>query len=221
MPCFLAGESQGRVLAAALGVPFFAFSHQEGHLAAAAFSAGRMELLGAPFLAWHLSGGTTELLYAEPAGAGFSARRIGGTEDLSAGQLVDRTGLRLGLDFPAGRELDALAAASDEENSFPVKLRGLNFSLSGMENRAAALAGKSGADAARFVFLTLADVLTRATAAARREYGPLPVLLAGGVASSVPSLLRGARAGRPRGALCGLRKIKGEARGGGPLRRGP
>ncbi|HPE15767.1 MAG TPA: DNA-binding protein [Oscillospiraceae bacterium] len=184
MPCFLAGESQGRVLAAALGVPFFAFSHQEGHLAAAAFSAGHMELLDAPFLAWHLSGGTTELLYAEPSGASIAARRIGGTGDLSAGQLVDRTGLRLGLPFPAGKALDALAAASDKENSFAVKLRGLDFSLSGMENKAAALAAENGADAARFVFLTLADVLARATAAARRAYGELPVLFAGGVASS-------------------------------------
>ena len=62
MPCFLAGESLGRSLAQALDVPFFAVSHQQGHLAAAAWSAGRMELLDAPFLAWHLSGGTTELL---------------------------------------------------------------------------------------------------------------------------------------------------------------
>lgn len=184
MPCFLAGESQGRVLAAALGVPFFAFSHQEGHLAAAAFSAGLPELLDAPFLAWHLSGGTTELLYAEPSGAGLAAHRIGGTEDLSAGQLVDRTGLRLGLAFPAGKALDALAAASDKGNSFSVKLRGLDFSLSGMENKAAALAEENGAEAARFVFLTLADVLARTTEAARREYGALPVLFAGGVASS-------------------------------------
>ena len=189
MPCFLAGESQGRVLASALGVPFFAFSHQEGHLAAAAYSAGHMELLDAPFLAWHLSGGTTEFLSAEPDGeGGVAARRIGGTEDLSAGQLVDRTGLRLGLPFPAGKELDALAAASDKENSFAVKLRGLDFSLSGMENKAAALAEENGADAARFAFLTLADVLSRATEAARRSYGALPVLFAGGVASS--SVLR-------------------------------
>ena len=66
MPCFLAGESQGRALAAALGVPFFACSHQQGHLAAAAWSAGRTDLLDGPFLAWHLSGGTTELLLVRP-----------------------------------------------------------------------------------------------------------------------------------------------------------
>ena len=62
MPCFLAGEGQGRALADALDVPFVPVSHQQGHLAAAAWSAGRMDLLDRPFLAWHLSGGTTELL---------------------------------------------------------------------------------------------------------------------------------------------------------------
>ena len=66
MPCFLAGEGQGRALADVLGVPFYAASHQQGHVAAAAWSAGRMELLDGPMLAWHLSGGTTELLYVEP-----------------------------------------------------------------------------------------------------------------------------------------------------------
>ena len=77
MPCFLAGASQGQSLAHTLGVPFFAHSHQQGHLAAAAWSAGHMELLDKPFLAWHLSGGTTELLLIEPEGVSVKAEIIG------------------------------------------------------------------------------------------------------------------------------------------------
>ena len=90
MPCFLAGASQGQSLARTLGVPFFAHSHQQGHLAAAAWSAGRMDLLDRPFLAWHLSGGTTELLRAEPEEDGVAVRAeiLGGTTDISAGQLI-------------------------------------------------------------------------------------------------------------------------------------
>ena len=110
MPCFLAGSSQGRSLAHTLGVPFFAHSHQQGHLAAAAWSAGRLDLLDGPFLAWHLSGGTTELLRVEPQGYSVKGEIIGGTTDISAGQLIDRTGVLLGLDFPAGKALDALHA---------------------------------------------------------------------------------------------------------------
>ena len=103
MPCFLAGEGQGRTLADALGVPFYAVSHQQGHIAAAAWSAGRLELLDRPMLAWHLSGGTTELLYVEPDGVNVRAQCVGGTSDISAGQLIDRTGVLLGLPFPAER----------------------------------------------------------------------------------------------------------------------
>ena len=102
MPCFLAGESLGRCAANLLGVPFYPCSHQQGHLAAAAWSAGRMDLLDRPFLAWHLSGGTTELLYVQPDGCNVKAECIGGTQDISAGQLIDRTGKLLRIAFPAG-----------------------------------------------------------------------------------------------------------------------
>ena len=189
MPCFLVGESQGRALAAALGVPFFPCSHQQGHIAAAAWSAGRLELLDRPMLAWHLSGGTTELLHVEPDGVNVRATRIGGTSDISAGQLIDRTGVLLGLPFPAGKGLDTLAREG-EDSSFAVRLDGFTFSLSGMENKAKTMLekGAAPADVARFALLTVAQVVYRATRAALERYPGLPVLCSGGVASN--SLLR-------------------------------
>lgn len=194
MPCFLAGESQGRSLAHALGVPFFAFSHQEGHIAAACWSAGRMDLLERPLLAWHLSGGTTELLLVEPRGVSVEATCIGGTTDISAGQLIDRTGQRLGLDFPAGKALDALAGRSRSAERFPVKRQGLRFSLSGMENQVQRRLAEGSApeDVARFVLNTLTQLLRRVTEAAHEQYPGLPVLCSGGVASN-----RLLRAGMP------------------------
>ena len=96
MPCFLAGQSTAETMAAALGVPFHAVSHQQGHVAAALWSAGRMELMDVPHLAWHLSGGTTELLLITPEGKNVCAEKLGGTSDISAGQLIDRTGKLLG-----------------------------------------------------------------------------------------------------------------------------
>lgn len=101
MPCFLAGESQAAVLSSVLGVPLIRVSHQQGHLAAALFSSERMDLMDRPFLAWHLSGGTTELLLVEPEEGNLRAEKIGGTTDLSAGQIIDRTGKALGLPFPS------------------------------------------------------------------------------------------------------------------------
>lgn len=186
MPCFLAGESQGRGIAAALGVPFYVHSHQQGHLAAAAWSAGRVDLLDAPFLAWHLSGGTTELLLVRPEGWTVAAEIIGGTSDLSAGQLIDRTGVMLGLPFPAGSALDSLYAQADVCHGPRVKLKDLTFSLSGMENQARVLQekGEKPANIARFALDAISDVVCRATQEAQKRYPGLPVLCSGGVASN-------------------------------------
>ena len=186
MPCFRAGESLGRSVAALMGVPFFEVSHQQGHLAAAAWSAGRMELLDAPFLAWHLSGGTTELLRVEPEGVNVKAERVGGTTDISAGQLIDRAGVLLGLRFPAGKALDKLSGQSLSEERSRVKLSGLEFSLSGVENQVMALVekGTAPADVARFVLNTVSDVVRRATVEAQDRYPGLPLLCSGGVASN-------------------------------------
>ena len=184
MPCFLAGSSQGQVLASVLGVPYYAFSHQQGHLAAVLWGAGRLELLDRPFLAWHLSGGTTELLRVEPGPAGPDARKIGGTTDLAAGQLIDRTGRMLGLDFPAGKALDALAAPA-REKPFRVRLQELEFSLSGVENqvRDRLQQGVPAAQAAAFVLDTVAETVFRTTLAAMQVFPGLPVVFSGGVAS--------------------------------------
>lgn len=186
MPCFLAGASQGEGLASTLGVPFFAHSHQQGHLAAAAWSAGRLELLDRPFLAWHLSGGTTELLKVEPEGTSVRAEILGGTSDLSAGQFIDRTGVLLGLQFPAGKALDELYPQGEAAQAFRVKVKELTFSLSGMENQVKNLVerGERPANIARFTLDTIIGAVVRTTQEAQEKYPGLPVLCSGGVASN-------------------------------------
>lgn len=190
MPCFLAGECQASVLSSVLGVPLVRVSHQQGHLAAVLFSAGRMDLMDRPFLAWHLSGGTTELLLAEPEEGNLRARRIGGTKDLAAGQIIDRTGKALGLPFPAGKALDALAGQSAEKRRVKVKLDGLEFSFSGLENQMQKLRteGAPPEETAAFVLRSVSDAVVRATEEALRQHPGLPVVFSGGVASN--TLLR-------------------------------
>ena len=188
MPCFLAGASQGQVLSQVLGVPFYTFSHQQGHLAAAAWSAGRLDLLDRPFLAWHLSGGTTELLRVEPEEDGVAVRAeiLGGTSDISAGQLIDRTGVLLGLPFPAGKEVEKLSRQAQKREYYKVKVNGLTFSLSGMENKVRQMVqrGEEPAEIAWFAQETVCRVVQACTKAAMEQYPGLPVLCSGGVASN-------------------------------------
>lgn len=188
MPCFLAGASQGQVLSQVLGVPFYAFSHQQGHLAAAAWSAGRLDLLDRPFLAWHLSGGTTELLRVEPEEDGVAVRAeiLGGTSDISAGQLIDRTGVLLGLSFPAGKEVEKLSRQAQKREYYKVKVKDLTFSLSGMENKVRQMVqrGEEPAEVAWFAQETVCRVVQACTKAAMEAYPGLPVLCSGGVASN-------------------------------------
>lgn len=185
MPCFLAGETVARCIAETHGVPFHAVSHQQGHIAAVLWSANRLELLQNPFLAWHLSGGTTELLLVEPEGKLFRAERIGGTTDISAGQVIDRAGLLLKLAFPCGKALDALSQNSDCKDSFSVKLNDSEFSFSGLENKINAFAAEHSAeDTASYALASVSSAVRRATAEALKRYPNLPVVFTGGVASN-------------------------------------
>lgn len=186
MPCFLAGESQAKVMASLLALPFYPFSHQQGHIAAAAWSAGRMDLLDKPHLVWHLSGGTTELLHVVPDGVNVRACCIGGTSDISAGQLIDRTGKRLDLAFPAGKAVDGLSLQAEKRENFRVKVKDSVFSLSGIENKMNALAeaGTTPAEICWYVLASIIGAVEIATEQALAQYPGLPVLCAGGVASN-------------------------------------
>ena len=199
MPCFLAGMSQAQVLGRALDVPVYSFSHQQGHIAASVWSADRMDLLDTPHLAWHLSGGTTELLLVEPEGRSVCARRIGGTTDISAGQLIDRTGQLLSCAFPSGKAIDRLAAQSESKDFFRVRLHGSEFSLSGVQNQIEAYHARHQDDAAtaRFCLRSVIGAVLGATRQAQRDYPGLEVVFSGGVSSN--TLLRRACTG---GVFC-------------------
>lgn len=185
MPCFLAGVSAAETMAAALHVPCYAFSHQQGHIAAALWSANRMDLMEQPHLAWHLSGGTTELLLVEPEDRNVKATVIGGTNDISAGQVMDRTGKLLGLQFPSGKALDALASQVEKPERFKVKTNDLKFSLSGLENKVSAYASAhSPEETAAYAVSSVVDTIIRTTKDAEKIYPGLPVVFSGGVASN-------------------------------------
>ena len=206
MPCFLTGIVAAEAFAAGCGCEVYRFSHQSGHIMAALYSSGALaegKLLTNEFLAFHVSGGTTEAVVAHPVEGGFDVELVGYGADLHAGQVVDRVGVMLGLDFPCGRALEVLA----EQNTEPLpqiktSVRDGVCHLSGLENQAADLWRKTGNAplVAAYTLTTIGKTLRKMTdqlQAKRAEGGeaPLPVVYAGGVMSNKfirPILTKGA-----------------------------
>ena len=186
MPCFLVGAGAGQMTAKALGVPFYRTSHQHGHIAAAAFGAGKLDLLDAPFYAFHVSGGTTEAVLVQPnKDEIFSCTLVAQSLDLKAGQAIDRTGVMLGLQFPCGAALEQLAAQSSRTFRIRPTLKNGSPSLSGIENQCQKMLknGEPPADIAKFCLESVAAALEK-MAEALLETKQLPLLFAGGVMSN-------------------------------------
>ena len=186
MPCFMVGYSHAKLLSEAYRVPLVECSHQQGHVAASLWSAGRLDLMDVPHLAWHLSGGTTELLLVEPEGKNVKCTRIGGTSDISAGQLIDRTGQLLGQPFPAGKHIDALSKEAKNKDLFKVKCPEMEFSLSGVQNKVNTYYEncQDAVETAGYALRCVCHAVYTATQNAMKAYPGLPVVFSGGVASN-------------------------------------
>lgn len=191
MPCFTVGTGVARALASALHVPLFYFSHQAGHIAAALYSAQCLEWLERPFLAFHVSGGTTEAILVKPdEDQILKAEIVASSMDLKAGQAIDRVGGMLGLPFPAGRDMEALALQSTSSFKPRAAMKGCNCSLSGVQNQCEKLLreGASREDIALYCLLSVHAALDAMAEALTEKYPGLPILFAGGVSSC--SILR-------------------------------
>lgn len=190
MPCFMVGYSHAKMLADLLNVPLVEVSHQQGHVAASLWSADHLELMDEPHLAWHLSGGTTELLLVEPDGKNVTCTKIGGTTDISAGQLIDRTGQLLSLPFPSGKHLDQLSRDAVLKETFKVKCSHMEFSLSGVQNKVQQFHAAHCVDCetAAYALRCVAKAVYLASEQALKAYPGLRIVFSGGVASN--SMLR-------------------------------
>ena len=185
MPCFLSGVSVAESVSASLGVPLFKFSHQCGHLMAAVYSSGRYDLLdGRDFAAFHVSGGTTEMLRTRFSDGAFISEIAGETSDLNAGQVIDRVGVMMGLPFPSGAYIEELALQNTKK--IPKKkpsIKSNKISLSGLENMAEKLY-KDTCDKAlvsAFVLDYVGSSLISLAASYEEKYGKSEFLFAGGV----------------------------------------
>ena len=194
MPCFNAGINTAKTLSAALGLPAYSFSHQEGH-AAAIIPQDETDRIA--FM--HLSGGTTEFLLCEQDREGYDMQIAGGTKDISFGQLLDRAGVALGFPFPSGRYLDEIALDHIEDSvsrpiCFPrIRIDDGYFNLSGPETKVLKYIEEQGlsandpdalALAVSELFRYIADILSASSEYLSEKHGIDKIYMAGGVASS-------------------------------------
>lgn len=186
MPCFLVGKAVAQMISALYNIPAYQFSHQAGHIRAAMYSSG-FDTDG-DFVAFHVSGGTTEILLASKSDkTGYNVEIIGGSADLHAGQAIDRIGVKMGLKFPCGRELEQLSLANQEKIPSPkISVSGTYCNMSGLENLATKLYIESGNKSlvSAYVLEFLSKTIEKLTVNVREQYGDIPVIYAGGVMSN-------------------------------------
>ncbi len=187
MPCFLVGINNAVAVSRFSGAPLFKTSHQVGHILAGLYSIDRLDLISKPFIAFHISGGTTEALLVEPdKNEIVTARIIAQSSDLKAGQAVDRAGVMMGLTFPCGKELDRLSLLSEKEFKIRPSMNGLDCSLSGVENKAKKMFenGKSKEDISKYILTYISNSIDEMTQRIIDNYGNLPIMFVGGVMSN-------------------------------------
>ena len=188
MPCFLCGEAFARSFGAIERIPVYDTSHQIGHILAALYSADRLDLVSQRFIAFHVSGGTTDCLLCEPDKENIlNISGVGTSLDLKAGQAIDRVGVMLGLDFPCGRELEKLAENADRSFRTKFVLKGTDCCLSGLENKCHDMmdSGEKPENIARYCLDFVAATVIAMTNAAMKLHGKLPLVFAGGVMSDM------------------------------------
>lgn len=186
MPVFMAGYNAAKLLSSSLSVPLYTFSHQEGHVAAVlkSFDTGLSDKRSIFF---HLSGGTTEALLTANDGVHYELKIVGGTKDISVGKLLDRAGVALGYDFPAGKYVDKLALKSGYNGSkYLSKIKSHDgwFNLSGTEYQVLGAIETSRTEVAAELMERIAILLFDVSKYLANKFDTKKIYMAGGVASS-------------------------------------
>ncbi len=185
----LVGLQTARALGAATGVPVVGVNHLEGHLLAIRLVEEAPE---PPFLGLVVSGGHTSLYLVEDFGR---YRRLGSTRDDAAGEAYDKVGRLLGLPYPAGAPIDALAQGGNPRAiRFPRAMNApdvVDWSFSGLKTavrshlqRHGVPQGQALADLCASFQEAVADSLSQKAVAAARRLGVPQLVLCGGVAAN-------------------------------------
>lgn len=185
----LAGSALAAGLAQGMNKPLIPVHHMEGHLLAPLISEPELQF---PFVALLVSGGHTLLVACHALG---EYELLGQSLDDAAGEAFDKTAQLLGLPYPGGPALSALAETG-QAGRFPLprpltKQRGLDFSFSGLKTAVANQVAKSAgaedfADLAADFELAVVETLSKKCLWALQQTQMPRLLIAGGVAANKP-----------------------------------
>ena len=182
----LVGASYAHALGEALGIPVIGVHHLEGHLLSPLLSARRPEF---PFVALLVSGGHTQLMRVDGVGR---YRLLGETQDDAAGEAFDKTAKLLGLGYPGGPAVSALAErGTPGRYSLPRPMLAsgdLDFSFSGLKTAVLMAVRNAGpaahADIARAFVDAVVEVLVAKCLRALAANGLTRLVVAGGVGAN-------------------------------------
>ncbi len=191
MPVFNAGLQFAKVIGKSLGCPVYEYAHQDGHIMAALGL--EHQIIGKKTMNVHISGGTTEIFNSRWSSEEkyFETDIIGGSKDISIGQLVDRIGVYMGYPFPCGQHMEGAinqlkTCEYKTTKRLPLKAAEGMFNLSGIENKGKQLLekGMSKEDFLFMFFNELGDFLCNILKEAIAKEKPDRLILAGGVMSN-------------------------------------
>lgn len=183
MPCFTVGVSFASAISSILGVPLYTCSHQKNHIGSALFTINGFE--ADEFFAYHVSGGTTDILLCNIRDNNLQIKKVGGTADINCGQLIDRIGTALNFPFPCGKYIERISSG-ELKNNVKISKSKFYYNFSGFENKAVKMIsdGFSNEDVSDYLLSIIYSFLTDSINDLRTMYKPLPVILSGGVMSN-------------------------------------
>ncbi|MCR8745250.1 O-sialoglycoprotein endopeptidase [Romboutsia lituseburensis] len=137
MPVFTVGLNFAKLLSSMINCEIYETTHQENHIEASLLTNNIRDKQR--FLSVHMSGGTTEILLCRfnREKNGYDIDIVGGTKDISFGQLIDRIGVEMGYNFPAGKYIDENATSCNQkiEQGLKTSVKDGYMNLSGLENQ--------------------------------------------------------------------------------------
>lgn len=192
LPCLRVGSQVTKFLASKYNKPIIGVNHCIAHIEIARM----LTKLDDPLMLY-VSGGNTQVVTYENG----KYVVFGETQDIGVGNLLDKTGRRLGIPFPAGPKIEELAKAGKTYIKMPYSIKGMDVSFSGIETSVSRILDKHRPEDICFslqetVFAMLIEASERAMAYCNKE----SLIIAGGVAANSRLNEMGAKMCEARGA---------------------